>query len=143
MLTTRDIQRATQRCFDAYETGDPDAVLETCTEDIAFWDTESEGVLKGREAVRSHLARLLGRFDMRFVVLEEHRLEGRDAAMVMWQCALRRRDAAGRPGEALVMQRGMKLFEVRGDRISRDESYMDIRHAERALAEATTEREAA
>ncbi len=134
-MHTKDIQQATKRCFEAYESGDVEAVLDHCTDDVQYWDTLSGGVIRGKDALRPYLADLLGRFDTCYAVLEEHRLEGRDAAMVMWQCAARRRGDTS-PRQKLTMQRGMNLCEFRDGLLSRTESYMDLAALERDLAPA-------
>lgn len=126
MMSTKEISAIAQNRFAAYEAGSASAVLGLYAEDCQYWDTRSGGRLSGRAALAEHVGRLLGRFDMRFALLEEHRLEGRDATILLWECAVRRRLPDGKPGDALLMQRGMNLIEINDGLIARDESYMDL-----------------
>jgi len=70
---------------------------------------------QGQDAVSQYLSGFLESFDVRFAILEEHRLEGRDAAIVLWQCAARRRLPEQQASKSLVMQRGMSLIEFATD----------------------------
>ncbi|VTU45543.1 Ketosteroid isomerase-related protein (plasmid) [Variovorax sp. SRS16] len=126
MLPTKEIGRATARRFEAYESGDLARILDIYTDDAVYWDTKAGKGIKGKADLTRHFADFFGRFHTRFAVLEEHRLEGQDAAIVLWQCAVRRRMPDGALGEQIVMQRGMNLCALRGDRVCRDESYMDL-----------------
>lgn len=135
MLATKDISRAVQERFAAYSTGDPAKVMAVYSDDVSYWDTKTPGTgAKGPDAVARHVRAFLERFDVRYAILEEHRLEGRDAAIVLWECAVRRRMPDGGLGRDLVMQRGMNLLEVREDRVCREESYMDLASLEQLFA---------
>ena len=126
MLPTKEINQATERRFKAYESGDLAQVLDAYTEDAVYWDTKAKSGMKGTVELTRYFSEFLSRFHTRFAILEEHRLEGQDAAIVLWECAVRRRMAGGVLSHDLVMQRGMNLCVVEGDRISRDESYTDL-----------------
>ena len=126
MLPTKEISRATERRFEAYDSGELDQVLSAYTDDIAYWDTKTKSGIKGKADLQRYLGEFFSRFDTRFAVLEEHRLKGIDGAIVLWECAVRRRLPGGVLSTGLVMQRGMDLFLVRAAQICRDESYMDL-----------------
>jgi ketosteroid isomerase-like protein len=133
MLPTKEISRVAQARFAAYETGDPVSVMDVYSDDVEYWDTATPERLSGKTALAGHLGRFLARFDVCYALLEEHRLEGRDAAIVLWECAVRRRLPDGGAGKELLMQRGMNLVEVADGRVSRDESYMDLASLDRLL----------
>lgn len=137
MLPTKEISRVVLERFASHESGDPIRVANAYADDAEYWDTACPERLKGREAVSRHLRGFLERFDVRFSILEEHRLEGRDAAMVMWHCAARRRLPGKQASADLVMQRGMSLIEVRDGLVTRDEAYMDLASLQPLLADPT------
>ena len=126
MLPTKEISRIVQERFAAYETGDPVKVIGVYAENVAYWDTQCPAHVQGKRALGQYLSKFLQNFDLRYALLEEHRLDGQDAAIVLWQCAVRRRLPAGASSADLVMQRGMSLLQVRDGLISRDEAYMDL-----------------
>ncbi len=126
MLPTKEINRVTERRFKAYESGDLAQVLDIYTDDAEYWDTKAKTGVKGKAELARYFGEFFYRFDTRFAVLEEHRLEGQDAAIVLWECAVRHRLFDGALSHALVMQRGMSLCVVKDGRIHRDESYMDL-----------------
>lgn len=125
MLTTKEVSQIVQERFAAWAAGDPQRVLDLYHEEARYWDTRAEAGLAGRAALARHLGPLLRDFDMQFALLEEHRLLGRDAAIALWECAVRRRDADGQAGQDLLLQRGMNILEIRDGRIVRDECYND------------------
>jgi ketosteroid isomerase-like protein len=125
MLPTKEINRITQERFAAYESGDASRVATLYAENAEYWDTKTGGRLRGKGEVHRHVHHFLEAFDVRYAVLEEHRLEGRNAAIVLWECAVRRRQPGGTLGRDLLMQRGMNLLEIEDGLIAREESYMD------------------
>jgi ketosteroid isomerase-like protein len=137
MLPTKAINRATERRFKAFESGDLAQVLDIYTDDAEYWDTKAKTGVKGKVELARYFGEFFSRFDTRFAVLEEHRLEGQDSAIVLWECAVRRRLLDGTLSHALVMQRGMNLCVVKDDKISRDESYMDLASLDCLLEAAT------
>ena len=137
MVPTKEISRVVLERFASYESGDPFRVTNVYADDAEYWDTACPARLKGKQAVSRYLSGFLDSFDLRFAILEEHRLEVRDAAIVLWQCAARRRVPEHRANTDLVMQRGMSLIEVRDGLVSRDEAYMDLASLEPLLADAT------
>ena len=126
MLPTKEISRIVQERFAAYEAGDPARVVDVYADEVEYWDTKCSARVKGKKALAEHLSRFLQNFVVRYALLEEHRLDGQDAAIVLWECAVRRRLAAGAASTDLVMQRGMSLLQVCDGLISRDEAYMDL-----------------
>lgn len=135
MTPTKEISKVIQDRFAAYETGDPGRVMAIYSDDVSYWDTQTPGRgASGREAVHRHVTAFLERFDVRYAVLEEHRLAGQDAAIVLWECSVRRRLPGGALSRDLVMQRGMNLLGVRDALVCREESYMDLASLERLFA---------
>jgi ketosteroid isomerase-like protein len=126
MLPTKEINHATSRRFEAYESGDVQAVLAMYTDDAKYWDTKTSSGISGKHELQQYLSEFLSRFHTRFAILEEHRLEGLDGAIVLWECAVRRRLSQGELSKELIMQRGMSLLLVRDAQICRDECYMDL-----------------
>ena len=126
MLPTKEISSIFQDRFDAYDAGDPIRVIDVYADEVEYWDTKCSARVKGKKALAEHLSTFLKKFVVRYALLEEYRLDGQDAAIVLWECAVRRRLAAGAASTDLVMQRGMSLLQVRDGLISRDEGYMDL-----------------
>src|SRR5215212_4889833 len=126
MLPAKEISRIVQERFAAYESGDPIKVIDIYADGVEYWDTQCATRVEGKKALGEHLSKFLRNFDVRYALLEEHRLDGQDAAIILWECAVRRRLPAGAASTELVMQRGMNLLQVRDGLISRDESYMDL-----------------
>lgn len=135
MMTIKEVRQAVQDRFKAYEAGDPAGVLALYDEDFDYWDMQSSGRIRERGALAAHLGEFLRTYDIRYVLLEEHRLEGQDAAIVLWNCAIRRRSPDGAPGANLAFQRGMNLLQLRDGLIARDESYMDLAAISRLVNE--------
>ena len=136
MLPTKEISRVVQERFAAFESGDTVRVMALYADEAEYWDTKCPARVRGKVALARHLSTFLGNFDLRYALLEEHRLQDRDAAIVLWECAVRRRLPTGGPGVDLVMQRGMTLLQVRDGLVSRDEAYMDLASLEPLLANA-------
>jgi ketosteroid isomerase-like protein len=126
MLPTKEINRATLSRFQSYDSSDVHTVLEIYTDDAQYWDTKASSGIRGKADLQKYLTGFFARFHTRFAILEEHRLEGLDGAIVLWECAVRRRLPEGGLSEELIMQRGMNLLLVRDARICRDECYMDL-----------------
>lgn len=126
MLTTKEVNRVVKERFAAWASGDLAQVLDLYHEEARYWDTRTVGGVSGRDGIASHLGRVLREFDMQFALLEEHRLDGRDAAIALWECGVRRRDERGNPGQDLLLQRGMNIIEIRDGLIVRDECYNDV-----------------
>lgn len=135
-LPTKEISRVVQERFAAYESGDHARVMGIYIDDAQYWDTKCPDRMRGRAALAKYLSGFLDSFDLRYAMLEEHRLQGRDAVIVLWECAVRRRLPAGGLGVDLVMQRGMTLLEVSDGLVSRDEAYMDLASLDPLLAQA-------
>jgi ketosteroid isomerase-like protein len=126
MLPTRELSRLVQERFAALESGDPNRVAALYSEGAQYWDTKCTERLRGREAVVAHACAFVADFDVRYALLEEHRLEGRDAAIVLWESAVRKRLPSGALGRDIVMQRGMNLLQIKDGAICRDEAFMDL-----------------
>ena len=126
MLPTKEISRVVQERFATYETGDPARVMGIYSDAVEYWDTKCPARVEGKDALGRYLLAFLTDFDVRYALVEEHRLDGQDAAIVLWQCAVRRRLPAGGLSEDVVMLRGMNLLQIRDGLVCRDEAYMDL-----------------
>lgn len=133
MLPTKEISRIAQERFAAFESGDAARAVSLYADEAKYWDTKTPGGVSGKASLHGHFSRFLEAFDVRYALLEEHRLEDRNASIVLWECAVRGRAPGGSPGGDLVMQRGMNLFEMSGGLITREESYMDLASLDRLL----------
>jgi ketosteroid isomerase-like protein len=134
-LSTKEISATVRERFDAYQSGDAARVMALYTDSVGYWDTKCAERISGRAAVGKKVSELLGRFDLQYALLEEHRLEGRDAAIVLWEAAVRKRDGEGAPGRRIVMQRGMSILEVKDGAIARDEAYIDLASLDQQFAQ--------
>lgn len=126
MLTTKEVNRIVQERFAAWASGDAARVLELYHDEARYWDTKTDAGLSGRQALASHLGQVMRNFDLKFVLLEEHRLLDQDAAIALWECAVRRRGSDGTAAQDLLLQRGMNIIEIRDGLIVRDECYNDV-----------------
>ncbi len=131
MLSDKDIIAATKRCYDAWETGNAAAIVDSYTDDVVYSDMKAVGRIIGGENLRRYITRFVQRYDIKFRVTEEHRLKDVDGLATIWEAAIRPRDAEGRIMTQLVMTRGFDIVMVRGDKVSRDEAYWDHTAIER------------
>jgi steroid delta-isomerase-like uncharacterized protein len=134
MLPTKEVSRIVQERFSSFEAGDMARVLALYADDASFWDTKSAGRMSGKAELAGYLGNLLKRFSLRYALLEEHRLDGQDGAIALWECALRRRRDDGTPAEDLLLQRGMNIIQLKDGLICREESYADMAMLERLAA---------
>lgn len=109
-----------ERFLEAWNSQDVEAVLACYTEDAVYWDPNTRGEVRGREAMRRYLRKLFAAWTMRWSLREAFALEGRDGAAVLWTASLRKAEG----GEG-VEARGMDLVLVRDGRIERNEVYFD------------------
>lgn len=120
MLTDQEIFSATRRCIDMWNTLDLEATLDTYTDDVTYCDPKTGKRIMGKANLRRYLRKFFERWDMKFVVTEEYRLEGQDGQAVLWDCEIKLRE--GGPSRTV---RGMDICMVRGNQLSRDEAYME------------------
>ncbi|MGQ0576132.1 MAG: hypothetical protein ACT4RN_18300, partial [Pseudonocardia sp.] len=64
---------------------------------------------------------LLQKWDMRFRILEDRRIQGANAQVCLWEVDVKPRDSAA---ERITVS-GMDIIHVRDGRLSRDEAVMD------------------
>ncbi|MEO8297113.1 MAG: nuclear transport factor 2 family protein [Burkholderiales bacterium] len=126
MLPTKEIAATARRCLDAWEAGRVDDLLAHYTEDVVYSDTRTKGKIQGKPALRRYLGKLLGRYDLKFFLVEGHRIEGHDGESMLWECVYRRRLPGGGLSNTIVQQRGISLCMVDGDQVKRHEAFIDL-----------------
>ncbi len=126
MLSTKEVSQIVQERFSAWQKGDLATTIDLYHDDVRYWDTQTGNGINGKAALTEHAGRFLRDFDVHYAILEEHRLEGQDAAIALWESAVRPRKQDGAAGAELMMQRGMSILYIQDGLIIRDECYNDL-----------------
>ncbi len=109
-----------QRVQDAWNAQDVDEVLAGYTDDLVYRDPNTQGEVKGPDAMRRYLRKLFAGWRMHWTLRDVHPFEGRGGCAVTWRASFQRPDRAG-----TVETDGMDLVVFRGERIQRNEVYFD------------------
>jgi ketosteroid isomerase-like protein len=118
-MTSEETRRAVDDLYDAYLSGDPEGMLATFGDDVAFrflGQVESRGIEEARRFF-THSAGLLTDLDFR---IQRKIIDGRHAAVTWTETA---RTAAGIPWE----NHGVDVFEVADGRIISLHENNDVR----------------
>jgi steroid delta-isomerase-like uncharacterized protein len=127
------------RWVDAWNSHEPDRILELCTDDVAFHDPALEAELHGTEAVRHFLEETFRGFpDLRFTVPEGPFVHADEPkAAQLWRMTgtmLGRIDPPGvKPTGAFVDVVGIDLYEFRDGRVARYRTLYDFTEMGRQL----------
>jgi steroid delta-isomerase-like uncharacterized protein len=134
-----EVRALVGRWVEAWNSRDPDRVLELCTDDVTFHDPAVEEELKGTEAVRDFLEQTFRGFpDLRFTVDEGPFVHAdQPKAAQTWRMTgtmLGRIDPPGvEPTGARVDVLGIDLYEFRGERVARYRTLYDFTEMGRQL----------
>ena len=106
--------------LDAWNSQDVDRVVAVYTDDVTYVDPNTRGAVKGADALRRFLKKLLAGWKMQWSLREAHLFEGGNGCAILWHAVFQRPDS-----ETIVEADGMDLVIVRGDRVERNEVYFD------------------
>ena len=106
--------------LDAWNSQDVESVVSIYTDDVIYVDPNTRGPVKGADALRRYLKKLLGGWKMHWSLREAFLFEGGDCCAVLWHATFQLPD-----GGATVEADGMDLVIVRDDRVARNEVYFD------------------
>jgi ketosteroid isomerase-like protein len=109
-----------EKFLGAWNTQDVDRVLSCYTDDLEYRDPNTRGAVRGTEAMRRYLSKLLTSWQMHWSLREAHLFDDRRGCAVLWHATFRR------PGSDTPIEiDGMDFVEVRGGRIARNEVCFD------------------
>ena len=114
------MKQLTERFLEAWNSQDVERVLACYTPDLRYRDPNTDGEVRGAEAMRRYLTRLFGAWTMRWSMREAYPLDGASGGAFLWHASIRRADAT-----AGVELDGMDLVLLDGDRIRRNDVYFD------------------
>jgi ketosteroid isomerase-like protein len=114
------IERHSQHVLDAWNSQDVERVVACYTEDCAYLDPNTRGVVIGHAALRRYLSRLFRDWRMTWTLTESRPFHDQTGGAFLWRAELR--SAYGGPTATV---HGMDLVVVRDERIARNEVYFD------------------
>jgi len=104
----------------AWNTQEVERVLACYTSDIEYRDPNTRGAVRGTDAMRRYLTKLMGGWQMHWSLREAHLFDDGRGCTVLWHATFRRQ-----PTDEPVEIDGIDYVEVRDDRISRNEVCFD------------------
>jgi ketosteroid isomerase-like protein len=104
----------------AWNTQDVDKVLGCYTPDVEYRDPNTDGFVRGQEALRRYLTKLFARWTMHWRLRELFPLETTDGSAVLWEATL----SPSGSNRSVVVQ-GMDLALLRDGLLERNEVYFD------------------
>ena len=112
--------RLSETILAAWNTQDVDRVLSVYTEDCVYQDPNTRGPVVGHDALRRYLARLFQAWNMHWSLREFFPFADEEGGAFLWRAELT--PASG--GKTAEID-GMDLAIVRGQRLCRNEVYLD------------------
>jgi len=112
--------RLSEKILAAWNTQDVDRVLSVYTEDCVYQDPNTRGPVVGHDALRRYLARLFQGWKMHWSVREFFPFSDEEGGAFLWHAEL----APASGGKTAEID-GMDLAIVRGQRLCRNEVYLD------------------
>ncbi|MBI5118738.1 nuclear transport factor 2 family protein [Candidatus Poribacteria bacterium] len=112
--------RLAERFLSEWNSQEVDRVVGVYTHDVVYVDPNTRGAVKGSDALRRYLTKLLARWKMHWSLREAHLFEDKIGCAVLWHATIQRAEG----GETVEMD-GMDFVRVRGDKVERNEVYFD------------------
>lgn len=109
-----------ERFLAAWNTQDVDTVLGCYTSDVEYRDPNTDGIVRGQEALRRYLTKLFAQWTMHWTLRELLPLGTTDGSAVLWEATL-----TPLGGDDTVVVQGMDLALLRDGRLVRNEVYFD------------------
>jgi uncharacterized protein (TIGR02246 family) len=119
-MNEKKLIEMTEKTLRAWNNQDVEAVLECYTEDCTYWDPNTQGSIKGREAFGRYLTKLFEQWTMNWSMREAFLFETGEGCAFLWHAKLT--PASG--GETFEID-GIDLVIVKGDKLHRNEVYFD------------------
>lgn len=114
------VQSIAESFIAGWNSQDVERVAALYTDDVTYIDPNTRGAVKGGDAIRRYLKKLLGRWEMHWSLREAFPLVGNDGFAALWTATIRPPS-----GSEIVEMRGMDLIMMRGDLVERNEVYFD------------------
>ena len=109
-----------EKFMSEWNSHDVERVVALYTDDVTYVDPNTRGAVKGAEALRRYLRKLLGRWQMHWSMREAYLLDGKGGCAVLWHATFQK------PGGGdQVEADGMDLVIMQDDRVKRNEVYFD------------------
>lgn len=112
--------RVAEHTLEAWSRQDVEEVLACYTSDLVYLDPNTQGPIRGSDAMRRYLTRLFEQWEMSWRLKEAHLFSNGDGCAILWEATLKR---VGADRRAII--NGMDLVLVQGELISRNEVYFD------------------
>jgi nuclear transport factor 2 (NTF2) superfamily protein len=109
-----------QKALDAWNTRDVERVVACYTDDLAYRDPNTRGVVQGADAMRRYLSKLFSKWTMRWSLRELFPFAKENGGAFLWHATFRTKN-----GSHTVEADGMDLVLVTEDRIKRNDVYFD------------------
>jgi len=121
MVTTEHLFDVVERCTRRWDQRDIEGVLSSYSSGVVYREPGAGIACDGRDALRSYLLQYFATFDSRWIIKEQHRLEGQNAVVAFWEMIV------WRPGapESKLTTKGMDMLTIVGDEIVSDIVYFD------------------
>jgi len=113
-------QRLSEHVLSSWNSQDIERVLDCYTDDLSYLDPNTRGPVTGREALRSYLTKLFGRWTMTWEGEELFPLEAADGVAIRWSGTLA---PAGESRSVEIF--GLDLVILEADLVKRNEVYFD------------------
>ena len=119
-VAANELEAIEARAIGAWNEQDVEAVVACYTSDLIYVDPNTNGAVRGADAMRRYLTKLFERWQMHWTVKEVLPLANGDGAAARWTATITSRKTGG-----TVEIEGVDLVFVDGDRIRRNEVYFD------------------
>jgi len=119
-MNQNEVDTLAERFLQAWNSQDVESVVACYTNDLVYRDPNTRGEVRGSDAMRRYLRKLFAGWTMHWSTREGFPLAGQEGAAFLWHATFRRPD-----GDRTVEAEGMDLVLVRGDKIARNEVYLD------------------
>jgi ketosteroid isomerase-like protein len=114
------LRRLANHVLSTWNTQDVERVLACYTDDLVYLDPNTQGPVRGREAMRSYLTKLFSRWTMTWEGGDLFPLEGTDGVAIRWTGSL---SPAGDTRSVEIS--GLDLVILDGELVKRNEVYFD------------------
>ena len=114
------IKEHAERFLGAWNTHDPERVASVYTDDVVYIDPSTRGAVRGGDALRRYLKKLLAGWKMNWSLREAFPLKDKEGYAALWHASLQFQGK----GDVVEVD-GMDLIVMRGDLIERNEVYFD------------------
>ena len=116
----QELVRLAEEFLSAWNTQDVEKVVACYTEDLVYWDPNTRGQVKSREAMRHFLTKLFAGWKMHWELREAHGLKDDNGAAVKWHATFQKPS-----GGKIVECDGMDFILLDDEKAKHNEVYFD------------------